>query len=300
MAFSICGLAAMVGSAPAQQPTVRPWPGSTISAPTTWPMPATAPNPAPATPSPFTGAPSGTTEPAAPASGMTGQVAAGAQPIRTLHYRKDASAGVKQPPAADLALPRPGGVIQAQHTAEPAPPPRRLEPTIPSNQELFRLDSEDGFIAHQNAERKRRREDPALTKDEKEDKLGELRPIDAFPKHTELTTEKYRPRAFQPSQGLLEPNFVCYRRLFYEDRNTERYGWSMGPLQPFLSTATFLGGVQYAPYKFFSFPGLRYDCNAGLPLPGDPVPMMLYPPEASVTGAIAQATVAVAGYFIIR
>ena len=31
-----------------------------------------------------------------------------------------------------------------------------------------------------------------------------------------------------------------------------------------------------------------YDCSAGKCLPGDPVPLLLYPPELSITGALAE------------
>ena len=47
-----------------------------------------------------------------------------------------------------------------------------------------------------------------------------------------------------PTRTLeVEPNFVCHRRLSFEQPNAERYGWDLGPVQPALSAGTFYFGV---------------------------------------------------------
>jgi hypothetical protein len=107
----------------------------------------------------------------------------------------------------------------------------------------------------------------------------------------------YRPE-LAPMAIFAEPSYVDYRRLLFEDKNTERYGWNLGPIQPFVSAYEFLGGVVILPYKFFSWPCLRYDSNAGLCLPGDPVPYFLYPPGISLSGAAAEAGIIVALHYI--
>src|SRR5262249_19306242 len=50
----------------------------------------------------------------------------------------------------------------------------------------------------------------------------------------------YTARSFEARVKYVEPNFVCHRRLYFEEKNAERQGWELGPLQPFVSTAYFL------------------------------------------------------------
>jgi hypothetical protein len=42
----------------------------------------------------------------------------------------------------------------------------------------------------------------------------------------------------------------------------------------------------------------RYECNAGYYLPGDPMPFLLYPPELSFSGALAEAAIIGLGFAI--
>ncbi len=222
----------------------------------------------------------------------SGQAGTSATPIHTLYYHKETQAGART--ARPLEAPKPlGGIRQVQGLADQPPPSpgRAMDSFRPNREILFQLDSEDEFVKRENAIRQR--EDANLPKDQQ-------RPAILFPPLESVVKEPFPGRYFQPSLEQIEPNYVCYGRLFCEDRNTERYGWSMGPLQPALSTWKFLGDVSSLPYKFFSFPRLDYDSNAGLCLPGDPVPMMAYPPQISATGLIAQACVDVALVAIIR
>jgi hypothetical protein len=101
-----------------------------------------------------------------------------------------------------------------------------------------------------------------------------------------------------PCGILVEPNYVDYRRLLFEDKNSERYGWNLGPIQPFVSANIFIADWVFLPYKVFSWPCLRYDSNAGLCLPGDPVPYFLYPPGFSLTGTAAEAGAVIALHYI--
>jgi hypothetical protein len=93
---------------------------------------------------------------------------------------------------------------------------------------------------------------------------------------------------------VIEPNYVCYRRLFFEDKNSERYGWELGYLQPPISAGLFFKDVLFFPYHFFSDPWRRYEASAGYCLPGSPVPYLLYPPDLSVMGGLAEIGVIVA------
>ncbi len=47
------------------------------------------------------------------------------------------------------------------------------------------------------------------------------------------------------------------------------------------------------PYQYCKRPFQQFDTSAGKCLPGDPVPMLLYPPEPSLTGLLGEAGVGV-------
>jgi len=112
-----------------------------------------------------------------------------------------------------------------------------------------------------------------------------------FPEKPELTTEAFQTRQFAPTIVLEEPSYVVYRRLYFEEKNSERYGWDLGPIQPVVSTLYFLKDVACLPHNFASFPCRRFDTNAGQCQPGDPVPYLCYPPELTWTGLLAEAGV---------
>jgi hypothetical protein len=112
-----------------------------------------------------------------------------------------------------------------------------------------------------------------------------------FPEKPELTTEPYQTRRFAPIICLEEPNYVVYRRLYFEEKNSERYGWDLGPVQPLVSTLCFFKDVLLWPQNFASYPCRRFDTNAGQCRPGDPVPYLCYPPEFTTAGLLAEAGV---------
>jgi hypothetical protein len=125
---------------------------------------------------------------------------------------------------------------------------------------------------------------------ERKDTDPEAGPI-VFPDKPELTAEAYQTRRFAPTVVLAEPSFVVYRRLYFEEKNSERYGWDLGPIQPLVSTLCFFKDVALWPHNFASDPCRRFETNAGECLPGDPVPYLLYPPEFTATGLLAEAGV---------
>jgi hypothetical protein len=109
-----------------------------------------------------------------------------------------------------------------------------------------------------------------------------------FPPKPKLTDEAYEPRKFQPMVEIAEPNYVVYRRLYFEEKNSERYGWDLGPVQPFVSTLVFFKDMLMFPQNLASYPCRRFDSSAGHCQPGDPVPYILYPPEFTGTGLLAE------------
>jgi hypothetical protein len=147
----------------------------------------------------------------------------------------------------------------------------QLEP--PGPQRIFRLESEAALQERIRQEAKER-------------------PIPErvmFPEEPIVGRGPYVARAFPTRDMLAEPYYVCYKRLYFEDLNTERYGWDLGFIQPFVSAGKFYADLAILPYKFWTNPLRCYECNSGYCLPGDPVPYLLYPPQLSMTGTIAEA-----------
>jgi hypothetical protein len=124
------------------------------------------------------------------------------------------------------------------------------------------------------------------------ERQGERQRIE-FPASPPLTTGKYAGRVWPESRTYAEPNYVCYQRLYFEQKNFERYGWDLGPITPVISTLAVWKDLALLPYHLGTDPFRHYECSAGYCMPGDPVPLLLYPPEFSATGALAEvATIA--------
>jgi len=90
---------------------------------------------------------------------------------------------------------------------------------------------------------------------------------------------------------VVQPGYVWHRRLLFEQINSERYGWSMGIVQPAVSALHFYADVATLPYHVAQEPCCQGDTSAGKCLPGDPVPLLLYPPHYSLSGLSAEAAV---------
>jgi hypothetical protein len=171
------------------------------------------------------------------------------------------------------ALPR----LNTDETTELLVP---LEP--PGPQRLYRLDSEAELMERMRQEGRERSTPERIT----------------FPEEPIISKLPYTGRSFPQVALETEPSYVLHRKLFFEERNSERYGWDLGIMQPFVSTGAFYWDLALVPYQFASLPFRRFESNAGLCLPGDPVPYRLYPPNVSVTGTVVEAGVIVALFAI--
>jgi hypothetical protein len=157
----------------------------------------------------------------------------------------------------------------------------RLEP--PGPQEIFgRLDSEANL--QERIRQKAREQNPPERVE--------------FPPEPVVGEGSFVARTFSESKMLVEPNYVCYGRLYFEQLNAERYGWDIGPIAPIVSAGIFFKDVAFLPYHAFTNPLRCYECNSGYCQPGDPVPLMLYPPGLSFTGAFMEAGIGVALFAI--
>jgi hypothetical protein len=129
----------------------------------------------------------------------------------------------------------------------------------PGPERLFRLESEADLFARIRIERR----------------LLKLH-MDV-PPHVEREPLPYRePRVWPELVMEVEPNYLCYGRLRFEQRNAERYGWDLGILHPPISAAIFYKDVLTLPLSWAVDPLRCYDCNPGLCLPGDSTPLMWY------------------------
>lgn len=167
-------------------------------------------------------------------------------------------------------------VIPAAAQAPPASVTEREEMQIfhpllrldlPGPQILFRLESEVQLRERLRQEAKQRAGGVAR---------GRLE----FPDdRVVLTKETYPFRQWPTQAEVVEPYYVAYRRLYFNQINLTRYGWDLGVLAPFISTSTFFLDFATFPYQLLIRPCPRFQYNTGYPLPGEAVPLLLYPPR---------------------
>jgi hypothetical protein len=160
---------------------------------------------------------------------------------------------------------------------------------LPGKEKLFRLDSEAALNERIRQDYRSR----ALTTGPGS---GDQRVY--FPEDPVLTRDLLVPRHWEPKYTWAEPNYLCYRRLYFEQPNAERWGWDFGAIQPFVCAGWFFADVIVLPYHAGTDPCRCYECSAGRCLPGDPVPYRLFPPGLSATGFLSEAAV-VAALFAI-
>jgi hypothetical protein len=112
------------------------------------------------------------------------------------------------------------------------------------------------------------------------------------PSYPPVPPPGYVARDWEAQAEVVEPAYLCYGRLYFEQINAERYGWSLGPFHPLIAAGVFYFDLGTLPYRAATDPFRRYECNPGYALPGDPMPLLLYLPKLSLTGAVAEAAVA--------
>ncbi|MGE3806340.1 MAG: hypothetical protein AB7K24_16855 [Gemmataceae bacterium] len=153
-------------------------------------------------------------------------------------------------------------------------PPIAIQLDPPGMDRVFQLESEAALQERMRQEARGRRPQPERIQ---------------FPEETKLNTGPYQPRVFPPLTEVIAPNYLCHQRLYFYQPNLERYGWDLGAITPFVSAAKFYFDVITWPYHIGTEPCRRFECSAGQCLPGDPVPLLLYPPKLSVPGTALEA-----------
>jgi len=86
-----------------------------------------------------------------------------------------------------------------------------------------------------------------------------------------------------------EATALCYQPIYIEDVNLERYGYSHGVLQPFVSAVHFFGTIPLLPYKMGMHPESECIYSLGYYRPGTPAPYQTSRLGWSWRGAICEA-----------
>ena len=90
-----------------------------------------------------------------------------------------------------------------------------------------------------------------------------------------------------------------HRRLLFEEKNAERAGWDLGPMQTLLSAAYFYRDVLSLPHNLASgcVTGF-WSTSAGKCLPGSPSPYYVYPLGLTLTGSAVEGAAVTGGLFL--
>jgi hypothetical protein len=136
---------------------------------------------------------------------------------------------------------------------------------LPRPEQLFRVESEAEFRRRLRAEGRRRQVQVEFPRDDGVAPGAATGPGRALP----------------PQVGFLAPSYVCYQPLYFEDKNSERYGWTVPLAQPLISAGKFYLDTLLLPCHLVAQPPCTCECNTGYPLPGDCVPYFIYLPTWS-------------------
>lgn len=119
-----------------------------------------------------------------------------------------------------------------------------------------------------------------------------------FPDEEPVSTAPFTARQYPSRVHFVEPHYVSHGNLYFEQKNWERYGWSLGMADPVIQLGTFYYDLLLLPYHFGADVCHCYDSSAGKCLPGDPTPLLLYGERFSVTGLVFEAGTILGGMFI--
>jgi hypothetical protein len=153
---------------------------------------------------------------------------------------------------------------------------------LPDFADLIRRDSETSYFRRVEQETRTSPHEPRLV----------------LPETAPLSKEPFRPRTMPRMVELVEPIYLCHRRLYFEQPNFERLGYNFGILQPALSLGVFYYDLAMFPYHFWSDPHCRLECNVGKCLPGDCAPLLLYRERFSPLGVLGTAGTVVGGLYL--
>lgn len=121
-----------------------------------------------------------------------------------------------------------------------------------------------------------------------------------FPERCPLPEDDYLRKAPTPITFTWKASSLCYKPLYFEDVQLERYGHYCHPLLvPFTSRARFLLTIPVLPYLMGVYPPNECIYDLGHYRPGDCAPHMLQPIPISLRGGLIQAGAVVGAAAII-
>jgi len=178
--------------------------------------------------------------------------------VRALAQAPLAGLGLPQAPPQQPLLPTPQPAIPQQSGSDDGIG-LLLQLTPPPPDRLFQFKSEEQV-------RQQIRED-----------FKTIRKVE-FPPFDEVVPALFLPPRIWPDLlATAAPGYVCYKRPWFEQVNSERYGWSLGVFQPILSTGIFYTDLALLPWHWLTDPCRWYECSSGRCLPGDTVPLLWNP-----------------------
>jgi len=122
----------------------------------------------------------------------------------------------------------------------------------------------------------------------------------AFPENCPLPDEDFHRKAPTPITFTWKASSLCYKPLYFEDVQLERYGHYCHPLlQPVVSRVRFLVQVPLLPYSMGVNPPCECVYDLGYYRPGNCAPSMLQPIPISLRGGVLEAGAIVGAAFVI-
>jgi hypothetical protein len=106
-------------------------------------------------------------------------------------------------------------------------------------------------------------------------------------------------RPWHPSVFWWEAPATCHQPLYFEEINLERYGYSHGIAQPFLSAAHFFGTVPALPYLMSVDKPRECIYTLGHYVPGSRAPYHTHLPPPSLRAGVAEAAVMTGLIFVL-
>lgn len=334
MAVSLMSLGLVLGGRAAAQeaPGLMSLPSSTATLPAT-PMPTLPLVVAPSLPSPTSLAPVAPPTPPMMVPDVSGpSVSAPPEPLvvpqqpaapreKVLQFTREPMQPPLTPPVQSMPLIQPMPVTQpspaaqalgtvqvspaytgpvAMPTTQPALEPGTTGAPMSSRQRKLTEEGQDYNIQldFPGLGRTTRLESEAALKERMRNEFRRTGERITFPEEPVLAREPYQGRHWPNLAKRVEPHYVCYGRLHFEQPMSERYGWSFGAADPVVESLHFFTDVFLLPYHLGTRPFDHTECSAGRCLPGDAVPLALSPPQLSVTGLLAQTGAVVGGFFI--
>jgi hypothetical protein len=223
------------------------------------------------------------------------------QPFSTATGLPERPPVVNPPPAPTRALPpqpAPTFIAHQQPSKDPQPPINQdyLKKAIqlPSRERVFVIQDD---VDLEQTIMNRLRQDAKEAGLKLDDKMLKFPPL---PDVAGGLTYKPKTGTYPPMQVTYVPTYIIHRRLHFEELNSERYGWDLGIIQPFVSTLYFYKDVLLWPNSLAS--GCAYgfwDTNAGKCLPGSPTPYFLYPPGLTITGTAVEGVIITGAAFAL-